>query len=426
MNETAAACAAFFQEHPSYHRILELFLQKYRSFGRPAGIICLSDATPEECGAARDLFGRDFSAPLRIKTADFEAALQDTPYHGVTLKEVLECYFGTKIQTKQEVRNKTDACIQQMADEAAATVHSRLCRRWRDRLTARHGEGYRLLQKSLPENRDAVRRAVLHACKGIDWLESHPDERIRLAVLSAYATSDPHALDGNTLGGKLFLHLLCMRMSIGLPTEAEERAALYYDCGILCDSISSLVTQVGVRLYTDAEEHPAYRAFRLRNEAGTLTLTNLTGLTAGDSPSGRAYLVENQMVFTQLCDQSVHFHSPLICTSGQPTIAVIRLLDMLVSAGTDLYYSGDFDGKGLSIALQLLARYPAHLHLWHMTASDYAQCCSEVRISEKSRSLLRNCADTVLAPVAEAIADNGCDGYQELLLPQLQADLIQT
>ena len=79
MNETAAACAAFFQEHPSYHRILELFLQKYRSFGRPAGIICLSDATPEECGAARDLFGRDFSAPLRIKTADFEAALQDTP-----------------------------------------------------------------------------------------------------------------------------------------------------------------------------------------------------------------------------------------------------------------------------------------------------------------------------------------------------------
>ena len=62
-------------------------------------------------------------------------------------------------------------------------------------------------------------------------------------------------------------------------------------------------------MYTDAEEHPAYRAFRLRNEAGTLTLTNLAGLTAGDSPSGKAYLVENQMVFTQLCDQAAHFHS---------------------------------------------------------------------------------------------------------------------
>ena len=426
MNEIAAACAAFFQARPAYHRILELLLRKYRSFGRPAGTICLPDATPEECNAARDLFGRSFSAPLRIKTADFEAALQDTPYHGVALKEMLECYFGTSIQTKHEIRDQTDARIRRMADEIAAAVQSQLCRRWLDDLSNRCGEGYRLIQKSLLEDEGAVRRAVLQACKSMDWMESHQGERIRLAVLSAYATSDPHALDINTLGGKLFLHLLSMRTGIGLPAEAEERAALYYDCGILCDSISSLVTQVGVRLYTDTEEHPAYRAFRLRNEAGTLTLTNLAGLTAGDSPSGRAYLVENQMVFTQLCDQAAHFHSPLICTSGQPTIAVIRLLDMLVSAGTDLFYSGDFDGKGLSIALQLLVRYPNRLHLWHMTVADYIQCRSEVRMSEKSRSLLRNCADTVLAPVAEAIGCNGCDGYQELLLPQLQTDLMET
>ena len=179
-------------------------------------------------------------------------------------------------------------------------------------------------------------------------------------------------------------------------------------------------------MYTDTEEHPAYRAFRLRNETGTLTLTNLAGLTAGDSPSGKVYLVENQMVFTQLCDHAADFHSPLICTSGQPTVAVIRLLDMLASAGTDLFYSGDFDGKGLSIALQLLTRYSECLHLWHMTAADYVRCRSDVRLSEESRSLLRNCADTVLAPVAEAIGRNGCDGYQELLLPQLQADLIET
>ena len=105
---------------------------------------------------------------------------------------------------------------------------------------------------------------------------------------------------------------------------------------------------------------------------------------------------------------------------------MIRLLDLLVSSGTDLFYSGDFDGKGLSIALQLLARYPDCLHLWHMTAADYAQCCSEVRLSEKSRALLKNCVDTVLAPAAEAVGRNGCDGYQELLLPQLQADLIET
>ena len=386
----------------------------------------MPDATPEECDAVRGLFGRSFSPPLLIKTADFEAALQGTPYRGAVLKDVLECYFDTTIQTKREVRDQIDACILRVTNEATAAVQSRLCRRWLDELSHRCGDGYRLIRKALPEDGDAVRRAVLQACKSIDWLERHPDERIRLAVLSAYATSDPHALDTNTLGGKLFLHLLSMQAGVDLPTGAEERAALYYNCGILCDSISSLVTQVGVCLYTDAEEHPAYRAFRLRNEAGTLTLTNLAGLTAGDSPSGKAYLVENQMVFTQLCDQAAHFHSPLICTSGQLTIAVIRLLDLLVSSGTELFYSGDFDGKGLSIAQQLLARYSDRLHLWHMTAADYAQCRSEVRLSEKSRALLRNCAGTVLAPAAEAVGHSGCDGYQELLLSQLQADLMET
>lgn len=426
MNEMAAACAAFFQERPAYHRILELLLRKYRSFGRSAGTICLPDATPEECDAARALFGRTFSVPLRIKAVDFEAALQDTRFQGVTLREVLECYFDTTIQTRNEIRGQTDARILRMVDETSAAVQSELCRRWLDDLSNQRGEGYQLIRKALGKDGDTVQRAIIHACKSMDWLERHPDERIRLAVLSAYATSDPHALDSNILSGKIFLHLLSMRTGLDFPSGAEERAALYYDCGILCDSISSSVTQVGVRLYTDTEEHPAYRAFRLRNEAGTLTLTNLAGLKAGNSPSGKVYLVENQMVFTQLCDHAAAFHSPLICTSGQPTVAVIRLLDMLASAGTDLFYSGDFDGKGLSIALRLLTRYPERLHLWHMTAADYVRCRSDVRLSEESRSLLRSCADTVLAPVAEAIGCNGCDGYQELLLPQLQADLIET
>lgn len=426
MNEMAAACAAFFKARPAYHRILELLLQKYRSFGRPAGTICLPDATPEEYNAARALFGRTFSAPLRIKTADFEAALQDTRYHGVVLKEVLECYFGTAIQTRHELLDQIDAQILRMVEQTKAAVQSELCCRWLDVLSNKCGDGYQLIRKSLCKDENAVQRAVLQACRSVDWLERHPEERPRLAVLSAHATSDPHALDSNTLSGKIFLHLLSARTGLDFPAGAEERAALYYDCGILCDSISSSVTQVGVRLYTDTEEHPAYRAFRLRNEAGTLTLTNLSGVTAGDSPSGKAYLVENQMVFSQLCDQAAHFHSPLICTSGQPTVAVIRLLDMLVSADTDLYYSGDFDGKGLSIALQLLTRYPNHLHLWHMAATDYARCCSDVRLSEASFGLLHTCANTVLAPTAEAIERSGYDGYQELLLPELQADLMET
>lgn len=423
--ETAAACAAFFRERPGYHRILTLLLQKYKSFGRPAGTICLTDATPEECDAARALFGRTFSPPLRIKTAEFEAALQSTPFQGVTLKEVLECYFGTSIQTKQELQDERETRLLQVLARSRQEAESEVCRRWLEELSQKRGEGYSLIRQALQkEGAGEVQQALLRACRSMEWLERHPDERVRMAVLSAYATSDPHALDLNTLSGKLFLHLLAVKTGEAFPSGAEKRAALCYRCGILCDSIASSVTQVGLCLYAAGEEHPAYRAFRLGHEAGTLTLTNLAGITAGDSPSGKVYLVENQMVFSQLCDRAESFRSPLICTSGQPTVAVIRLLDLLVSTGTELFYSGDFDGKGLSIALQLLERYPHHLHLWHMAAEDYERCRSDVRLSGDSRALLQSCAGTVLAPVASIVGEAGYDGYQELLLAQLQEDLI--
>ena len=129
------------------------------------------------------------------------------------------------------------------------------------------------------------------------------------------------------------------------------------------------------------------------------------------------------MVFSQLCDQAERFHSPLVCTSGQPSVAALRLLDLLAAGGVDLYYSGDFDGKGLSIAVQLLARYPDRLKLWRMTPEDYGQCLCDTALGGGSAALLRSCAGTVLEETAEAVARQQRAGYQELLLAGLEDDL---
>ena len=77
MSEQARACAAYFQSRPEYRRILSELLKKYRSYGRPAGTVRLDDATREECDAARSIFGRPFSPPLRFQTAQFEAGRKD-------------------------------------------------------------------------------------------------------------------------------------------------------------------------------------------------------------------------------------------------------------------------------------------------------------------------------------------------------------
>ena len=426
MNEQAKACAAYFQSRPGYHRILSELLKKYHSYGRPAGIIRLDDATQEECDAARSIFGRSFSPPLRFHAAQFEAALQELRFGKVSLKEVLESYFDIEIRTNSEVREAENSRFSTMIAQILEQTDNRICIRWLQALKEPQGSGYKLSRREATKDLEGTRRALLQVCRSLDLLEQRAQSMVRLAVLSAQATSDPHALDSGTLCGRLFLHLLSFRSGLEAPANAEQRDSLYYENGILCDSISSLVTQMGLVLLAGKDEHPACRLFRQRQEICTLSLANLTGLTGACSPSRKAYIVENEMVFTQLCDHASQFHSPLICTSGQPSVAALQLLDLLTREGTQLFYSGDFDGKGLSIAAQLCARYPNLLKPWHMGTGDYDQCRSDIPLSESSRALLQGCVGTALEAASEAVRQFGRAGYQELLIPLLETDLTET
>ncbi len=433
MTEQAKACAAYFRSRPGYRRILTALLKKYRSYGRLTGTIRLDDVTQEECDALRGLFGRPFYPPLRLQAAQFEAALQTNsfqgvPLKGVSLKETLEIYFDTEIRTRSELCEAENIRFAAILTKAAEYTDNDTCIQWLQALREPRCGGYQLLRRECGRDPDTALRGLIQVCRSLEQMERCTQGSIRLAVLSAQAASDPHALDSGTLCGRLFLHLLAFRSGKEAPENAEQRDSLYYDNGILCDSISSLVTQVGLVLCVGADqtEHPAYRLFRKGHEICTLSLSSLSRLSGACSPSGRVYIVENEMVFTQLCDCSAQFHSPLICTSGQPSVAALQLLDLLAAEDTRLFYSGDFDGKGLSIAAQLCSRYPALLSPWHMSAGDYDQCRSDVGLSESSQSLLQGCSGTDLEASAEAVRRIGFVGYQELLIPQLEMDLIKT
>lgn len=423
MMEPCTACAAYFQSNPGYRRIMESLRDKYRSLGRVGGSILLRDATQEECEAARLLFGHPFVPPLKLSLAAFEAALGATRYHGVTLTALLDSYFETAVQTKKEESKQRDARYVATLVRAAAETDSERCRQWLGALRKREIGGDALLSQCIA--RGTADQVLRQVCGTVEWLERNVGETIRLAVLSARVTADPHALDENTPVGKLLIHALAFRAKANCPAGAEARDALYFQSGILCDSISSSVTQTGLCLLADGGEHPAFQAFRLRREICTLTLTNLAGITGARSPSGRVYLLENQMVFSQLCDHAQAFHSPLICTSGQIQVAVLRLLDLLNTAGTQFFYAGDFDVGGLSIAARLLKRYPTHMKLWHMTPKDYQLCRSEIAI-DKSR--LRNLEGgaAALEGLLPSLLKHGVAGYQELLLPALLQDLTLT
>lgn len=425
MISRARECAEYFRQTPGFERIMHQLLIRYRRNGHAAGTIRLDDPSQQERDALCGLFGRAFLDDVKFKVQDFNSALQSSRFEGVDLKEVLEVYFHTSIHTSREIKDKKEQQFEQMLESAYKVARSDTCKNWLDAIKAkRKDRGYLLLIKEMSRDIQSTTASMSKAIWATDELENHSRTMLRLAVFSAQATTDPHALDSDSLCGQLFLHLLSMKLNRSYPATAEERDEVYFENGILCDSISSTVTQVGLVLREQQDEHPAFKEFRKRNECCTLSLTNLNNIFSVESPSGKAFLIENQMLFSQLCDQAKDFHSPLICTSGQLQVAVLRLLDMLVASGTTLYYAGDFDGGGISIAARLLSRYPNNLHLWHMSADDYECCKSDASISENSQSLLKSAEGTILKPIADLVQQTGCAGYQELLLDRLLSDLL--
>lgn len=425
MIERARECAEYFRQTPGFERVMNQLLIRYRRNGYAAGTIRLDNPSQQERDALCGLFGRAFLGDVKFKVQDFHSALQSSRFEGVDLKEVLEIYFHTFIHTSRELRDKKEQQFEQLLESAYRVARSATCKNWLEEIKAkRKDRGYLLLMKEMARDFQSTTTSVCKAIRAVDELENPSGTMLRLAVFSAQATTDPHALDSDSLCGQLFLHLLSMKLNRPYPVAAEERDEVYFENGILCDSISSTVTQVGLVLREQQCEHPAFQEFRKRKECCTLSLTNLNNIFSAESPSRKVFLIENQMLFSQLCDQAKDFHSPLICTSGQLQVAVLRLLDMLVASGAALYYAGDFDGGGISIAARLLARYPNHLQLWHMTVDDYERCKSEVSLSENSRNLLKSAEGTVLEPIAAFVQETGCAGYQELLLDRLLSDLL--
>jgi hypothetical protein len=67
------------------------------------------------------------------------------------------------------------------------------------------------------------------------------------------------------------------------------------------------------------------------------------------------------------------FPPALICTSGPASAAAIRWIQrcLKVSGDCRIYYSGDFDVKGLSMGLTMAGLFPQHFRPWRFGVETY-------------------------------------------------------
>lgn len=436
-NENARRAAAFLHE-AGLSRLLGLLREKYIQVGHVGGQVTLEQSTQNERRNIASFLGRAAypDSTLKIKLADVEKALQHS--FQCSLPDTLAAFFpGQPLVTRPAQR----------------LVHAQRQADFREALLS--------LAAELPEESRA-HAWLLHGPHGIDWLFSRhknapPEEQERqlgivryivrvleqlplvdaperLALFAQRTSGDPHALDTDRPAGRLLLLALGdlqgeTNATASPPQDRAHMLRLYSNAGLLVDTISSSVAAFNLAsaIRADGMADPLVEAAGRR--VLLLPLRQVLEWPRIAPAREHIYVVENPQVFEEIiASQEVVRASPtLVCTSGWPSAAALMLLDRLLAESPDhqLFYSGDFDLKGLQIAAYLLARYPGRCSLWQFDTAAYLLALQADGVPAGSAELdMLGTLPAVFTLLVAAMQEKRVWAYQEGIARSLTEDII--
>ncbi len=461
--------AVHFFRQPAWSRLLDTLYQKYLRQGQIAGKVVLPDCTSDERRELASFLNKRLpqQQDVTVRLADFQAALASSSF-ACSLPDLLGALFPARPQItnpqQREIRARSHerfrARLDALANEQSANAQSRY---WLQH--GAHGIAAlftRYKNGTLEEQEQLLAQlsTVSHALNQLPATGAFE----RLALFAQRISGDPHTFDLNTTTGRLLFHALTDldQLTHTHTTETPDladppttettdlattdssntstsqlRMLLYYDAGLLLDTISSTVAvcHLGNAVYTTGAVDP------LTSAAGerilVLPLRQLLTWQKLTTPSRHIYLFENPQVFEKIVDDLTGDKDPrsdtsnqqlptLICTAGWPSVAAIRLLNLLRESCPDsqFHYSGDFDVQGLRIATHLMTRYAGQCQFWHFDPSSYltALHSSSHTLSTAEISALQTLPAT-FSPLVTAMQEQGQKAYQEGIAHLLLADI---
>ncbi|WP_188193198.1 TIGR02679 family protein [Nonomuraea sp. SYSU D8015] len=315
------------------------------SSGHQVSRVKVSGLGEEQQAAVADLLGLDrYPGPsITIDVARLEGALG-----GLDVRTVTEHVVGPlddRRRRRAEERLEREALLEWFAAHPVVAAEPAL-----------------LALSAVRAGRDLLEQALA-------VLAALPASGRPLAAVAADVTGDPHALDEGTRLGSLVLKALSALYDVPAPEGAEARRALWERAGVACDALSTTVLVAGLR---PAGDSALARVLRIWDgQASVITLAQL-----GDPLELRerdVWVVENPTVMALAQRRFGPSCPPMVCTSGWPNSAAVRLLRSL--PGTTLRYHGDFDGEGLRIAAYTMAKTGAAP--WRMSTADYLRALEE-------------------------------------------------
>lgn len=425
-------CALYFRKNKAYTRMFVEMKKKYIKYGKLSGKIFLENLSEAESGALGAVFGRSLlPGDFAFYVPQLQTALNETKYCGVEVEALVEKYFNEKILSNSQKREKKTELNKRFWETLLYEAESRFGKDargtlWLNEVREQRKYGYQLIIREREKSSDGIKEVLMEVCCALTYLlqrDGNGKGNIRLAVLGAEITKNPHYFDRQNAAGRLLISALSFAYKAEEPKAQEDVLALYYMAGIMPDDISSYTTCYGIHFYEDDREHEAYRYFIRKGEKYVLTLSNLNRLTRADSNRKKVFVIENQMVFSQVCEEMGGEEYSVVCTSGQLRTASLFLIDLLLKSGCKLYYCGDIDPEGIEIADRVIARGPGQIFPWRMTVEDYYCSRSNEILTEKRLSRLDKITNGQFRELTQLLRTEKRAGYQEHLIDLMVEDI---
>lgn len=323
-------------------------------------VITLSNPTAAEREAANRLFGTPGAfGTIRVPTAVLETLLRDAG-----IADDVGCAL---IALDGPLRDLP--AERQAASDEWATIHRTL----RDKLARFTAPGLldalvetgQLRRFSANQTRDA--EALIGQAEQVLTSIESGAKPMHLAVLSARALGDAHALDRDRALGRFVLRL----KGLGQDEGALGWRAAWNKLGVTSDAVSASTLTLNLRASGDgrlARVLAAMGGEPIRLTARQLEQNGECFLVQGV----RVFVCENPTVIAQAASALGADCPPMVCVDGWPTTPTLMLLQRLDRDGAELLYQGDADWPGLSIQTEL--RHHVKLKAWRLTARGLRDC----------------------------------------------------
>ena len=253
-------------------------------------------------------------------------------------------------------------------------------------------------------------------------LQQLPKEYTRLPVFAYQQTGNSHAFDENEPAGLLLLQMLSPNETLEdetatLLTNVERKNRVLDEAKLLKDDIHNDVAAYGL-LAKNETVSAMWQGACLEQASWKIPLKEILRMQTIYPASGNQVLVvENSGVYSILLDELPEI--PMICSSGQFTYAVWKILRKLTESNTQIYYVGDMDPEGLVMAQQLLQTFPKHAQTIAMDKTNFKIAKQKTQISDTRLKKLRLIKEPHLNEVANLIQETQEIALQEGFIEEL-------